>query len=221
MDLNQDKEVLKKQLGRAPRNIVEIPVRCSKNFPQVLVTAPLLEDSDNLFPTTFWLSCPELNYRIAKLEDQGFVTKIKKEVPSIALGTDLIVGFPGETEEQFMDTLDLYKKCEFDISYPAKYSERSGTAAAKAFSDDVSNEDKKARWRKVQDLMEQIAFEKNQKYINKEVEVLVDECNDGVCSGRSSEMKLVQFIGNEDMVGSMVKVKIHIADVWLLKGTVD
>ena len=77
---NQNKQILKKQLGRTPRNIVKIPVSCSENFPQVIVTAPLLEDSDNLFPTTFWLSCPELNYRIAKLEDQGFVTKIKTEI---------------------------------------------------------------------------------------------------------------------------------------------
>jgi len=80
MNLKEDKQILKKQLGRAPRNIVEIPVRCSANFPQLLVTAPILSDKDNIFPTTFWLSCPELNYRIAKLEDQGFITKITEKI---------------------------------------------------------------------------------------------------------------------------------------------
>ncbi|MGM0501309.1 MAG: DUF501 domain-containing protein [Bacillota bacterium] len=76
----QDKQVLQKQLGRTPRNIVEIVVKCSAGFPQVFVTAPILNDSDNIFPTTFWLSCPELNYRIAKLEDQGFVRTIKEKI---------------------------------------------------------------------------------------------------------------------------------------------
>ena len=80
MELSREKRVLKKQLGREPRNIVEIPVKCKAGFPQVITTAPILEDS--IFPTTFWLTCPELNYRIAQLEDQGYVTKIKEEIDS-------------------------------------------------------------------------------------------------------------------------------------------
>ena len=80
MNYNTEREVLKKQLGRKPRNIVEIPVKCAADYPQVLVTAPVLEDSDGIFPTTFWLSCPELNYRIDQLEDQGMITKIKEKI---------------------------------------------------------------------------------------------------------------------------------------------
>lgn len=80
MKLTKEKQVLKKQLDREPRNIVEIPVKCSAGYPQVIVTAPILEESDGIFPTTFWLTCPELNYRIAQLEDQGMVTKIKEEI---------------------------------------------------------------------------------------------------------------------------------------------
>ena len=68
----------------------------------------------------------------------------------------MIVGFCGETDEQFQNTLDMYRQCEFDISYPAMYSERSGTAAAKAFTDDVPREIKKQRWQAVQELMEEI-----------------------------------------------------------------
>lgn len=80
MKLSKEKEILKKQLGREARNIVEIPIKCSAKFPQVIVTAPVLEESDNILPTTFWLTCPELNYRIAQLEDQGQVTKIKEKI---------------------------------------------------------------------------------------------------------------------------------------------
>ncbi|MFO7819943.1 MAG: DUF501 domain-containing protein [Halanaerobacter sp.] len=80
MELSREKKVLKKQLGRKPRNIVKAPVKCKVGYPQVITTAPILEDS--IFPTTFWLTCPELNYRIAQLEDQGYVTKIKEEIDS-------------------------------------------------------------------------------------------------------------------------------------------
>ncbi|MBM7557176.1 DUF501 domain-containing protein [Halanaerobacter jeridensis] len=80
----EEKEILKKQLDREPRNIVDIPVRCAAGFPQVIVTAPILEDSDGIFPTTFWLTCPELNYRIAQLEDQGYVTRIKEKIDADA-----------------------------------------------------------------------------------------------------------------------------------------
>lgn len=76
----KEKKILKKQLDREPRNIVEIAVRCSAGYPQVIATAPILADSDGIFPTTFWLTCPELNYRIAQLEDQGYVRKIKEEI---------------------------------------------------------------------------------------------------------------------------------------------
>lgn len=146
------------------------------------------------------------------------VKKIKQARPDIALGTDIIVGFCGETEDQFAETVDLFKQCQFDISYHAKYSSRSGTVAHKNFKDDVGLKVKKVRWNVLQDLMESITFEKNQKYLGQVVEVLVDTCEQGICSGNSSEMKLTQFLGASDLVGQLVKVKINFTDTWLLRG---
>ncbi|GAB6099791.1 DUF501 domain-containing protein [Halanaerocella petrolearia] len=78
----EDMQVLKEQLGREPRNVVKVSKRCSANHPQVIVTAPILEQENDIgiFPTTFWLTCPELNYRISKLEDEGWIQKIQDQL---------------------------------------------------------------------------------------------------------------------------------------------
>ncbi|KKU27323.1 MAG: (Dimethylallyl)adenosine tRNA methylthiotransferase MiaB [Candidatus Magasanikbacteria bacterium GW2011_GWA2_46_17] len=148
----------------------------------------------------------------------NLVKNIRAAKPDIAIGTDIIVGFCGETEEQFENTMDLYRQCDFDISYQAMYSERSGTAAARAFKDDVTHAEKKRRWEAVQELMEEITYRKNQAYVGKVVFVLVERCENGVCSGNSREMKRVQFLGDKSMVGQIVDVEIARADVWVLEG---
>ena len=150
----------------------------------------------------------------------NLVKKIKTKKPDISIGTDIIVGFCGESLKDFQDTVDLYRECDFDIAYPAKYSTRSGTAAAKAFIDDVSVQEKKRRWLVLQDLMEEITYKKNQKFIGKIVSVLVERCKDGVCAGNSSEMRLVHFLGGDSLIGKIVEVKIKKADTWLLEGDV-
>lgn len=160
----------------------------------------------------------KMNRKYTREDYIDLIKKIRAMRPEIAIGTDLIVGFCGETEEQFANTLDLYKQCDFDISYHAMYSSRSGTAAAKAFEDDVSKEDKKRRWRAVQDLMEEIVYRKNQKYLRQTVSVLVERCANGVCEGNSNEMKLIQFPGAENLIGQIVNVKITRPEMWVLRG---
>jgi len=160
----------------------------------------------------------KMNRKYSAEQYIDLVQKIKVEKPEIAIGTDLIIGFPTENKEQFANTLDLYKRCQFDISYPAMYSARSGTVAAKAFTDDVPLEEKKKRWKQLHQLMEEIAFKSNQKYADNDIEVLVEDCKDGICSGRSSEMKFVQFLSNKDCVGDIVNVKVNQAGTWVLRG---
>lgn len=159
-----------------------------------------------------------MNRKHTREEYLEAITKIKKRVPDMALGTDIIVGFCGETPEQFEDTVDLYRQVEFDISYTAMYSPRSGTVAYKAFKDDVSREEKKRRWRVLQDLMEEIVLKKNQKFVGQIVSVLVESCEDGVCSGNSREMKVTQFMGEPDLIGQIVEVEITQAKEWILFG---
>lgn len=145
------------------------------------------------------------------------IKKIRKEKPGIALGTDIIVGFPGETKKQFENTLELYKKADFDIAYLAMYSPREGTAAAK-FKDDVPRAEKKRRRDVLQNLMEEIVFRKNQKYVGKTVSVLVNDFKNGTCIGNSQEMKMVRFLGKKKMIGKIFNVKIKKAFEWILEG---
>lgn len=146
------------------------------------------------------------------------IKKIRAKKPDIAIGTDIIVGFCGETEEQFNDTVALYKACDFDISYTAKYSTRSGTLATKVFKDDVSLKEKKRRWWVLQNLMEEIVLRKNQQYVDKTLSVLVETCEAGWCMGNSREMKRVRFKGDESLIGHIVDIEIYRAGEWMMWG---
>ena len=146
----------------------------------------------------------------------------KKRIPWITLGTDIIVGFCGETKEQFQETVKVYKEVDFDIAYLARYSPRSGTAAWRAFKDDVSREEKKERWEELQVLMEGISFRKNQAYVGNEVSVLVERCEKvgeiAYVYGNSRELKLTRFPGESEDIGKIISVKVTRADTWLLEG---
>ncbi len=149
------------------------------------------------------------------------IKKIRIKKPDIAIGTDIIVGFSGESVEQFNDTVELYKICDFDISYHAKYSPRIGTVANKIYPDDVLSEEKIRRWEVLQDLMEKTTWQKNQKYQDQILEVLVERCFDNnECQGNSREMKLVSFVGDKNLIGKIVKVKIEKPERWILWGKV-
>ncbi len=146
------------------------------------------------------------------------IRRIKAKKPDIAIGTDIIVGFCGETEEQFQDTVSLFHECEFDISYHAQYSERTHTVAAKAFPDDVPKAEKKRRWEVLQKLMEEIVLKKNQVYVGRTVSVLVERYDHGFCVGNSREMKQVRFKSDIPMIGQIVEVEIYKAQEWVLYG---
>jgi tRNA-2-methylthio-N6-dimethylallyladenosine synthase len=184
-----------------------------------------------------------MNRRYTIEQFNEVVRRLREKIPTIAIGTDIIVGFSGETPEQFQKTIDMYHNIGFDIGYNAKYSERSGTAAKRAFKDDVTQEEKKRRWFELQAVMEKVVFEKNQQYVGKIVSVLVERHEPpkitdemlkmpekiqealakqpGMCFGNSREMKLVTFAGGKELVGEIVNVKIDKAGTWILEGKLD
>jgi tRNA-2-methylthio-N6-dimethylallyladenosine synthase len=160
-----------------------------------------------------------MNRKYTREQFFDVIRKIKTKRPGIALGTDIIVGFPGETPEQFDETVSLYTECDFDISYTAQYSPRSGTLGVKLFQDDVSKEEKKRRWAVLQSVMEETAKRKNQAFIGKRVSVLVDAIKNGTASGNSGEMKRVSFPVQQGIeIGSIVYVEIRLAMEWQLLG---
>ncbi|MGG4013231.1 tRNA (N6-isopentenyl adenosine(37)-C2)-methylthiotransferase MiaB [Bacillus smithii] len=148
------------------------------------------------------------------------VRKIKKAIPDVALTTDIIVGFPNETEEQFEETLSLVREVGFESAYTFIYSPREGTPAAK-MKDNVPMEVKKERLQRLNELVNELSAKAMKKYEGKIVEVLVEgesKNNPDVLAGYTRRNKLVNFKGPKSAIGQIVKVKITEAKTWTLNG---
>ncbi|MCI0479341.1 tRNA (N6-isopentenyl adenosine(37)-C2)-methylthiotransferase MiaB [Candidatus Uhrbacteria bacterium] len=147
------------------------------------------------------------------------IAKVKARRPGIALGTDIIVGFPGETSADFDGTVSLYREVDFDIAYIAEYSVRSGTLAHRLYPDDVPPEEKRRRRSVLQAHMEETAERKNRTAIGKVVEVLVTEVREGYAVGTTEKLKACRFpCGDASSVGRIVPVRITDAKEWQLSG---
>lgn len=119
----------------------------------------------------------KMNRTYTQEEFLNIAAKIRTMCPGIFLSTDIIVGFPTETEAEFEDTIKVVEQVEFDAAFIFKYSERKNTVASKRFPDDVSDEDKKARIMRLQDIQEEITYKKNLSYVGKLMQVLVEPGN--------------------------------------------
>ena len=136
------------------------------------------------------LKCMVRGYTVGQY--RRLVAKIRQRIPGVSLATDVIVGFPGETEEQFMNTYKLLEETRFDVVHVAAYSPRPGTAAGR-LPDDVPQDEKERRRRIIEELQEGIAGQINQRLLGKTVEVLVEEKQKGKWKGRTRTHKLVFF----------------------------
>jgi len=146
---------------------------------------------------------------------------LKKKVPNCAFSTDIIVGFPNETNEQFERTLDLYNYCKYDNAFTFIYSPRNGTPAAR-MEDVTPYEEKVQRLTRLNELVDKYARENMDAYLGRVVEVLVDgpsKKNSEIISGYTPENKLVNFKGSAN-TGDLVKVKITGCKTWYLEGEV-
>lgn len=138
------------------------------------------------------------------------VRKIKEAMPEITLSTDIIVGFPGETEEDFQETLDVIRKVGYSTAYTFIYSKRTGTPAA-TMDNQVSEEVIKDRFDRMLNILNPMIHELNEKLVGKIVKVLVEEPskhNKEVLTGRADNYALVHFEGSKDLIGQLVPVRI-------------
>lgn len=152
---------------------------------------------------------------------EKLVAKIRKSIPEIAISTDTIVGFPDETKKRFQDTIKLYKKMKFDMTFISSYSPRPGTLAALTMTDNVPREEKELRKKKLTAILAKTALEKNKKYIGKIEKVLIDSKTRGKFFGRNSAYKLVIVDPTQSKkihIGQFLDVKITNATPWHLKG---
>ncbi len=162
----------------------------------------------------------DMNRKYTKEEYIEKIEKVKKRIPEISLSTDIIVGFPTETNEDFLDTLDVLRKVEFDSVFSFIYSKREGTPAAKldfALTDDEIHKN----FNTLLEVQNEISKRKNDAYVGRICEVLVDgvsKNNDEMLSGRTDTAKIVNFKGDKTLKGKYVKVKITEAHTWSLNG---
>ena len=148
------------------------------------------------------------------------VHQIRETIPGVSISTDMIVGFPGETEAQYQKSLDLIADLRFDKVHSAAYSPRPGTIAVRTMADDVAQEEKTRRLKELDLAQENILKEKNAILVGKRVEVLVEGRKKGKWQGRTRTDKLVFFPEFGAQVGSLVDVLIEKASPWSLQGTV-
>jgi tRNA-2-methylthio-N6-dimethylallyladenosine synthase len=148
------------------------------------------------------------------------VKNIKEKMPDAAISTDIIVGFPGETAEQYLETLDLLSELRFDTVHVAAYSPREGTKAAREFADNIPTEEKKGRLSKIEQLQEQIQSTINAKLLGQKVEILVEGKNKGKWYGRTRTDKLVFFNTEKKCAGQTVIIKIEKTTAWSLQGKI-
>ncbi len=225
---NLDKEINFAQLLKKVNNI-------ASDFWVWFVTSHPKDMSDELIKAIaeYEKVCPYVhlpvqsgNNVILKAMNRGYtrehyvhlVEKIRKEIPEVALSTDIIVGFPGETKKQFQDTVNLFKKVKFDMAYIAQYSPRPKTAAYK-LKDNVSPGEKKKREKILTDILKETALEHNKKLVEKIVEILVETGKRGsTLMGKTKSLKTVKFESEKHLLGQIVKVKITQAMSWGLKG---
>lgn len=163
-----------------------------------------------------------MNRKYTKEEYLEKIRKLKETVPGISITTDIIVAFPGETEEDFEETLDLVRKADFEGAYTFIYSPREGTPAAK-FENTLTEEEKKNRLLTLNKVINEGYLKGNKRFEGEIVEVLVEgysEKNKNYLTGYTKHNKLVNFIGDDSLIGKLVNVKIEKAYSWHLKGKI-
>ncbi|WP_326909082.1 tRNA (N6-isopentenyl adenosine(37)-C2)-methylthiotransferase MiaB [Sedimentibacter sp. MB31-C6] len=163
-----------------------------------------------------------MNRKYTKEHYLELVKKLKSAVPDIAITTDIIVGFPGETEEDFQETLDVVKKAEYDSAFTFLYSMREGTKAA-LMEDQIPDDIKHNRFDRLLEVLYPIVLAKNEGCIGKVYPVLVEsisKTSDNFLTGRTEHFRLVHFKGSEDLIGQMVNIKITSAKTFHMEGDI-
>ena len=151
-----------------------------------------------------------MNRQYTKEQYLNWVEKIREKLPDVSLTTDIIVGFPGETEEDFEDTLDVVRKAQFDSAYTFIYSKRTGTPAA-SMENQIPEDVVKERFNRLLETVGEVSHSISARYENTDTQVLVESLDDhepGLVTGRMTNNMLVHFPGTADMIGKLVDVRL-------------
>jgi len=183
-----------------------------KHFPHY-IHLPLQSGNDEILK--------KMNRHNTKEEYLELVAKIRKAIPDVTLTTDIIVGFPGETEEQFADTADVMRKAQYDMAFIAQYSPRPGTVSAK-LTDDVPKAEKVRREKLLQEIVKATVLAHNEKFVGTTQKVLIDEQKKDKYFGRTEGYKVVEIQTDQPLeIGQFVDIYIESVSSWKLFGTIS
>jgi tRNA-2-methylthio-N6-dimethylallyladenosine synthase len=155
--------------------------------------------------------------RVTRAETVALVGRLRAALPGLVLRTTFITGFPGETEEQFMQTYRVLADLRLDVAHLARYSVREGTVATRRMIDNVTDEEKMRRFRMLEGLQEEIVAEINTKYLGQTVEVLFEEKVKGRWRGRTPTNKLVFVESEDDLRGQLLNVTVTWTGPWSMQ----
>lgn len=197
-----------------PKDLTDDLIRAIKECDKVCnhVHLPIQSGSNEILK--------KMNRKYTKEHYLYLIDKLKAEIPDVAITTDIIVGFPGETEEDFLETVDIVKKAQYDSAFTFLYSMREGTKAA-LMEDQISDEIKHERFDRLLEVLYPIVLERNEQCIGKVYPVLVESASktsENTLTGRTEHFRLVHFNGNEDLLGQIVNVKITNVKTFHMEG---
>ncbi|MGL4949906.1 MAG: MiaB/RimO family radical SAM methylthiotransferase, partial [Anaeroplasmataceae bacterium] len=198
-----------------PRDLDDATIDCMANLKSVMPHIHLpVQSGDNEV-------LKKMNRKYTYEDYMVLINKLKTKIPGIAITTDIIVGFPNESKEQFLNTIKLVKEVEYDGAFTFIYSPREGTPAAK-FDDNVSTLEKEERLQELNAVVNSYYLSNNEKFIGQIVDVLVDgesKSGEDMLCGYSSHLKLTHFKSKDkSIIGKIVKVKITEVKTWFIIG---
>ena len=199
-----------------PKDFTDDVIEAIRDLDKIskFIHLPLQSGSTNILKT--------MNRVYTKEEYLNLVQKMKEKIPNVKFSTDIIVGFPGEKEEDFENTLDVVRKVKFEQIFMFIYSRRVGTPADK-MENQVPEEIKHKRFDKLKKLYEEILAENNKEYIGTTQNILVEgysKTNSEFLTGRTDTNKVVIFKGDSKLIGRFIQIKIISEHMWYLKGEI-
>ena len=200
-----------------PKDFKEDVIDAIKECEKVskIIHLPLQSGSSNILK--------KMNRRYTKEQYLSLVKRMKEEIPNVVFSTDIIVGFPEESEEDFEDTLDVVRKVNFEQVFMFIYSRRVGTPADR-MENQIPEEIKHERFNRLKELVESMIEENNKKYIGTTQSVIVEgksKNNPNMLTGRTDSNKVVVFDGKEELINTVVDLKIVSEHMWYLKGEIN
>ncbi len=213
IQLHELKDLLRiRFLTNHPKDMSTSLIKALASLPKVCqhVCLPLQAGDDQILR--------KMNRHYSYGDFQALIRQMRQTIPGIAITTDLIVGFPGETEEQFINTRRAVEELRFDAVHAAAYSPRAGTLASQEFADDVPDQVKLQRLHTIEELQSKILCEINQGLVGTHVDILVEGKKGPKWYGRTYSDKLVFLLSEHDLTGKLVTVAVTRASPWSLQG---